>query len=246
MLLTVRTLALPLLGWDTLTYHGVKAGMWVQTGGWTTLIAPGGWESCLTFFGGGEAFTAWAMLFLHCDLFAGIPDVFFWGLLGLMTTCLANEFGLPVRTAALVGLAFLCAVDLSRMVGSGYVDIRGNAFLLGGVLFLVRFARSKESADFYMAAAAFGLASSVKVNMLASSVLMGAAGDCARAQVGMAARRAAVFRCVRLYGAFRAVAVVQLPGNGVSTRVCPFEHWAASLGGTATQPCLVSGTLGPA
>ena len=112
------------------------------------------------------------MLFLHCDLFAGIPDVFFWGLLGLMTTCLANEFGLPVRTAALVGLAFLCAVDLSRMVGSGYVDIRGNAFLLGGVLFLVRFARSKESADFYMAAAAFGLASSVKVNMLASSVLM--------------------------------------------------------------------------
>ncbi len=172
VLLTVRTLALPLLGWDAITYHAVKAGMWVQSGRWTALIAPGGWESALTLFGGGEAFTAWAMLFLHHDLLAGIPDVFFWGLLGLTTAGLATEFGLPGRTSALVGLAFLCTIDLGRLVGSGYVDTCGNAFLLAGVLFLLRFERSKQAADFYLSAAAFGLASSVKFNMFAATVLL--------------------------------------------------------------------------
>jgi hypothetical protein len=172
VLLTVRTLALPLLGWDTLTYHGVKAGMWVQTGGRSPLIAPGGWEGYLTFFGGGEAFTAWAMLFLHGDLLAGIPDLFFWALVGLATVCLAREFGMPARTATLLGLAFMCTVDLSRLVGSGYVDTCGNAFFLGGILFLVRFARAKQHADFCLTFAALGLSSSVKFNMLAAGVLM--------------------------------------------------------------------------
>lgn len=171
-LLAIRTLALPILGWDSLTYHGVKAGLWVQAKGWTILNAPGGWESYRSFFGGGEVFTAWAMLFLHTDLLAGIPDLFFWGLVGLATAGLAKDFGLPRRSAVRVGMAFLCAPALSRMIGSGYVDTCANAFLLCGILFLVRFGRSKQPADLCVAAAAFGLASSVKINMLATGILM--------------------------------------------------------------------------
>jgi len=171
-LLTIRTLALPILGWDSLTYHSVKAGLWVQAGGWTTLNAPGGWESYRSFFGGGEVFTAWAMLFLHTDLFAGIPDLFFWGLLGLGTAGLARDFGMQKRAAVLVGMAFLCALDLTRMIGSGYVDTCANAFLLCGILFLVRFGRSRQPADLGVAAAAFGLASSVKINMLIAGIIM--------------------------------------------------------------------------
>jgi hypothetical protein len=171
-LLTVRVLALPILGWDSLTYHGLKAGLWVQTKGWVDLNAPGGWEYYRSYFGGGEVFTAWAMLFLHSDFFAGIPDVFFWSLLGLTTACLAEEFGVSARTSLLLGMAFLCALDVSRMVGSGYVDTCATSFLLGGLLFLVRFCRSQQPVDLYVASAAFGLASSVKVNLLASSIFM--------------------------------------------------------------------------
>lgn len=172
VLMTVRTLSLPLLGWDSMTYHGLKAGLWVQTKGWPTLNAPGGWEFYKSYFGGGEVFTAWCMLFLHSDLLAGIPDVFFWILVGLTTTCLAIEFDMRTRTAMLVGMAFLCTLELSGMVGTGYVDNCANSFLLGGILFLVRFYRSNKLGELFIAAAAFGLASSVKVNMLATSVLV--------------------------------------------------------------------------
>jgi len=39
-LLLVRSLSLPLLGWDTLTYHGVKSALWIRAGGWADLNSP--------------------------------------------------------------------------------------------------------------------------------------------------------------------------------------------------------------
>ncbi len=171
-LLTIRTLSLPILGWDFLTYHGLKAGLWVQTKEWTTFNAPGGWEYYRSFFGGGEVFTAWAMVFTHSDLFAGLPDIFFYLLLGLITICIANEFDVNVKTAVGVAIAFLCSPMISRMVGSGYVDTCASTFLLSGLLFLLRFTRSRQQADLCFTALSFGLASSVKVNMLFTSILM--------------------------------------------------------------------------
>jgi hypothetical protein len=172
LLLGTRALLLPLLGWDSLTYHAVKAGLWVQTGGWFTLDAPGGWEYYRSFFGGGELFTAWAMLFLHSDLLAGVPDLVFWLFLGLVSASVAREFGLGAMSAMLVAMAFLCAPELSRLVGSGYVDTCATGFLLSGFLFLIRFGRSGRIVDLCLASAGFGLASSVKVNVLAVSLLM--------------------------------------------------------------------------
>jgi hypothetical protein len=171
-LMTVRTLALPVLGWDSLTYHSVKAGLWVQAATWKTLNAPGGWESYKSFFGGGESFMAWAMLFLHSDFLAGIPDLFFWVIIGFVTAGLAGEFGLSRRTGIFVGMAFLCTLDVNRMVGTGYVDNCANAFVLCGFLFFIRFARSKKPVELCFSAAAFGLASSVKIHMLGISAFM--------------------------------------------------------------------------
>jgi len=163
-ILFLRSLALPLLGWDSLTYHGVKAGMWVQQGGWKSFDAPGGWEYYKTFLGGGEACTAGAMLFLHSDLCAGMPDFFFWLMLGLVAAGLAKELGLPAGIALLVAMAFVCSLDFTRMVGTGYVDNGTNAFLLAGMWFLLRFARTTAAPDAFVAAAAFGLSASVKIN----------------------------------------------------------------------------------
>jgi hypothetical protein len=57
LLLVTRSLGLPLLGWDALTYHGLKAGLWVQQGRYFyDFNPPGGWEYYRTFFGGGELY----------------------------------------------------------------------------------------------------------------------------------------------------------------------------------------------
>ena len=166
VLLTVRVVGLPVLGWDWMTYHGVKAGMWVQAAGWAPLDAPGGWEYYRTFFGGGEVFHAWAMVFLHSNLFAGVPDVVAWLFLGLAVFCLARWCGLQPRLALAVGAAFAAAPEFTRMAGSGYVDTGGTALLLAGLLFLLRYQKTGRTLDSVLSAAALGVAGSVKVNLL--------------------------------------------------------------------------------
>ena len=171
-LLAIRILALPILGWDSLTYHALKAGLWVQSRGWFALEAPGGWEYYRSFLGGGEVFTSWAMLFLHADILAGLPDLGFWLFLGLVCVCVAHLFGSSLRTSLLIAAAFLCSPALSGAVGSGYVDNCGSALLLGGFTFMLRGLQSKQLSDFAVAAASFGLAASTKLTMLFVSLCM--------------------------------------------------------------------------
>jgi hypothetical protein len=167
----LRGLALPLLGWDTLTYHGLKAGSWVQTGGWLLLDAPGAWESYRTFMGGGEVFTAWAMLFTSSDTLAGIPDIFFWLFLALVLFSLGIQSGVQRTTSLAVAAAFACTVEFNRLVGTGYVDTTGTAFLLSAIFFAIEYLRRLHSRDACLGFAAFGLAASIKVNSMATSLL---------------------------------------------------------------------------
>ncbi|MBZ0256327.1 hypothetical protein K8I31_09705, partial [bacterium] len=171
-LFIIRGLCLPLLGWDALTYHELKAGMWVQSGGWHTLEAPGGWEYYRTFFGGGEVFIAWAMLFCHSDLLSGAPDLFWWLLLGLSTFCLARQCGIQPRPAIFISLALICAPPFIKLVGTGYVDTGAYALLLCGFCLLARSIHSNEDGGLYIAAAALGVASSIKINLCAMIVLL--------------------------------------------------------------------------
>ncbi len=171
-LMAIRSICLPLMGWDSLTYHAVKAGLWVQKGTWSILNAPGGWEYYRSFFGGGEIFTAWAQLFFRSDFLAAVPDFCFWLLMGLSIICLARKCGLERRHAVLISLAIICAPVFTRSVGSGYVDTCGNALLLCGFYFFLRSLHSHESYNLYIAAASLGIASSVKVNILATVILI--------------------------------------------------------------------------
>ena len=137
IVVTARSIFLPVLGWDALTYHAFKAGLWVQAGGWTILDAPGGWEYYRTFFGGGELFSGWTLLFFPSGLLVSVPDVCFWLLLGLCLACLARHFGLSLLQAALVSMAGISTVEFTRLLGSGYTDICANLFLLCGLLFVL-------------------------------------------------------------------------------------------------------------
>ena len=109
IVLLARVMVLPLLGWDSLTYHGVKAGLWVQQGALAPYDAPGCWEYYRDCLPGGEIFTAWAMLPFHGDLAAGLPDFAHWLFLGLIFYALAQELGIAPRWA-LPAVCFLLAM----------------------------------------------------------------------------------------------------------------------------------------
>jgi hypothetical protein len=158
-----RALMLPTVGWDSITYHYVKAGMWVQSGGPDLMRAPGGWASQRGFFGGGEVFTAWAMLPFGNDLLACSVDVLWWGLMALALYVLGGELGLRARhrLAAAVCASFLPAVW--DAVGWGYVDLANGAFSLVGVVFAVRAVRRRCTPSVALSLLALALASGIKL-----------------------------------------------------------------------------------
>ena len=92
-----RMLILPPLAWDALTYHVVKAAMWVQAGGPLTFEAPGGWSFYKLRLAGAESFVAWAMLPSGNDLLVCALDMVWWLGTGCAVAALGCELGLRVR-----------------------------------------------------------------------------------------------------------------------------------------------------
>ena len=163
LLTVVRSLMLPTVGWDSITYHYVKAGMWVQSGGPITLEAPGGWSMYRSIFGGGEIFTAWAMLPFGNDLLAGAVDAIFWIANGLVLYALARELGIRVRHRAVLALYAMFLPAAWDAVGWGYVDLSNTALLLTGVLFATRYFRTGRTPLVWIALLALGLAAGIKL-----------------------------------------------------------------------------------
>ncbi len=166
VLTCLHTTILPLLGWDTLTYHGVKAGMWVQNGGPTTMIAPGGWGHYRNFFGGGEIFTAWAMLPFHSDLLGGVVEAVQWLLLGFVLYAFGREFGVHVRFRWIAAAYVLFIPCLWFSIGSGYVEPGLNLALMLGLFFAVRFLRQRNGRFLLLSLMAFGVAGGTKITAL--------------------------------------------------------------------------------
>ena len=171
-LLLSRSLLLPMISWDSLAYHTLKANLWVQNGQHYTLESPGLWEAYKTFFGGGEAFTALAMVFTRNDLFGSIPDFVFWLLMGFLVFAIARELLLRNRYALALTAAFLTTPVITRLVGSGYNDNSVSAFLLAGLLFFLKLLKSERPEYLLLSAVSYGLAGSIKVNGLAISLIM--------------------------------------------------------------------------
>jgi hypothetical protein len=172
--IVLRTLIVPPLGWDTLTYHGVRAALWVQSGRYTFDPAPGPWTVYRHFFAGSEVLAAWAILPLHGDLFAGLVSAVQWLGVGLAGYAAARELGLRdpyASTAAGVGL-FIPTLQL--LVGSGYVEPALYAALLGSVALALRFLRQPRGAVACLALAAGGLAVGIKLTAALPALAIGA------------------------------------------------------------------------
>ena len=162
----VRTLFLPPLGWDFLLYHGVKAGIWVQSGSHRLLDAPQGWNLARTYFGGGEIFTAWTMLPFRGDLGVGFLDAMAWIWIGAILFRIGKEFGLT-RSLNLTSIFYcLTLPPLWLSVGSGYVEPMLNAALLSGFLFIMRFIRYAENQSLAVGLLSLGIAAAIKLPAL--------------------------------------------------------------------------------
>ncbi len=173
LLTALRASLLPNLGWDSLTYHTPKAAFWVQAGGYTTLPSPGGWgQYYQNLFGGGEIFSAWAMLPFHNDLLVGWVDVVQWVFLGLALYTFGRTLALKPALALLGAVYVLFIPAVWYPVGSGYVDNGLNLALTLGLVFSIQAVKTRQYRALLLAGMAFGTAVAVKVVVLPAAGLV--------------------------------------------------------------------------
>lgn len=162
-----RAVVLPPLGWDTMTYHAVKAGLWVQSGGQLDLALPGFWADYRYFPPGGSILAAWAMLPFGDDLPYLWVDVVMWLGLGAVLHALARLFKVSAELRFWLIGYLLTVPGVYFLIGSGYIDVTLHLLLLAGLLFLLRALEGHEPAvAIGLWLLAWGTAQTVKVTVL--------------------------------------------------------------------------------
>ena len=179
LLRSVRSLVAPPLTWDALSYHLLKAGRWVQAGGFVPERAPDAWGYYEYFQPFGDYLWAWAMLPVHGDLLVGPAGVLVWATCLLGTYTLARTLGAASVAAVAAALFVAFNPTVFNYMTSAHVE---NVLLAAFVLGAVFVARSFEHRDWVnpiLAAAALGVLAGVKFNgapvALAGAVAVGLA-----------------------------------------------------------------------
>jgi hypothetical protein len=158
----LRALLLPPLGWDSITYHGVRAALWLQTGQITFDPAPSTWSIHRNYFAGAEVLFAWAMLPFHSDLLFGLSTAAQWLAVAAGMWALARALELPEPLAGTCAQAALFISPLPLLVASGYVEPALYACLLVGLAAGVEYLRRPCGRLLVLAGAALGLAVGMK------------------------------------------------------------------------------------
>jgi hypothetical protein len=217
-----RALILPPLGYDTLTYHGVKAALWVQTGGDLPLRMPGGWALYRWFPYAGEILGAWAMLPFHDDTLYLWVDAALWLAWLPVLAALCAELGVAARLRPALCLYAMTVPAIYYFVPSGYVDVLGYFLLIATLLFTIRAIRGRPAA----APACFAIAASVTAVAVKFTALLWPALAGAVMFVAIAAdrgRRAAVFRGVAIGAVIGAATLGPILARNVIGQGAPFS-----------------------
>jgi len=162
----LRSLIAPPMGQDSIVYHLLRAGRWVQSGqiGWES--APDVWRFIEAYPPAGDALPAWAMLATHSDSFVGIASAVPWAICWIGAYALARTMGGTTRGAAVAaGLVALCPA-VSVYLTSAYNDALVLAMFLAGATFGARASKSTARIDFFLCGLAFGIAASIKITAL--------------------------------------------------------------------------------
>lgn len=162
LLVAARCCVLPPLAWDTLTYHAVKAGIWVQNGHIGLIEAPGGWSCFRNYPGGGEALQALSMLPFHSDFLICLVDFVEWIALIPTIFLLGKSIGLNSKSSLIGSVFCLFLPCVVFSVGSCYVDILFALALMLSMVFALRFFLYEDLRYLVLGLMSLGVAGGVK------------------------------------------------------------------------------------
>ena len=159
---TVRALVAPPLAWDALTYHLLKSGRFVQSGGFAAERAPDAWGYYAWFPPGSEVVFAWSMLPFHGDDLLAVANLGVW--LGCVVAAFgaARSFGADVERAALAALTVGFAPTVMQHLMASYADVALLSSVLLALVFLRRSGTSGREGEAVLAAAALAVCALVK------------------------------------------------------------------------------------
>lgn len=225
----LRAVVAPPLGWDTFTYHALKAGMWVQGGGLDAMEGTGPWGYYRDMLGGGDIPFAWSLLSMHGDGLTGIFGVFQWLALGLCLVGLSRELGSRGRWPATIA-GFLLALPTVRLVvGSAYVEIGLLLSFTAGLTLALRARRHTPALAVLLSAASLGVAGAHKLPMvvIAGATLVVALGAAWRRSRRTGLTTAALLLFCLPAAAFFAVSYVR---NGTPLAPLPVRFLGLAAG----------------
>jgi hypothetical protein len=158
----LRGLLLPPLAWDSLMYHLLLAGTWLQRGDITPVF--GG--SPISFYGfqpgNGSLWFWWWMAPSHSELFVALSGVLPWGLFGLAAGRLARQLG-ATRTWPIAAAVLLATPVVSRLLATQYVDLFAASTWLAGLSLGLSWLDRPRRGTAILAALAVGAALGAKV-----------------------------------------------------------------------------------
>ncbi len=238
-LLTVaKTLLIPPLGWDSLTYHCVKPAMWVQTGGRLTMDAPGGWSYFSLFVGGGETLTAWSMLPFHSDLLTPFMGAVIWIATGFVLFAAGRTVGLSRWPSLMASFFVLFVPAVHRIAGAGYTEPVLMLYSAGALLAGLCYFSGRNPAYLVLGLTLAGMMAGTEseglplAGLTALALVVGVLGD--------VRSRAAHFKWVLLGGALAFLSVVpwwihSYQQTGYPLSPVPLKLFGITLGTTVPE-----------
>jgi hypothetical protein len=163
----LRGMVSPPLAWDSLMYHLVKAGTWVQAAGYDPQPAPDAWGYLDYYPQLGEVYWSWAMLPVSGDAYLALAGFLVWLSIVLAAFAGVRSFGGSFQIALLIALTFGFVPAVVKYMTSAYVDNIELAAVLMALLFLRRAFTEEIGGNAVLAAAALGIAAGVKFSGVA-------------------------------------------------------------------------------
>jgi hypothetical protein len=163
LVLSARSLIVPPVGWDTITYHGPRMVHWLQTNQFTYDPGPGPYSFYRHFVSGGEVLMVWALLPFHSDLLANSITIVQWLGVGCAAWGLARALGVREPFAATSGGLVMFVPALALEMNSGYVEAALNLALLSGIGLAIQCLRRPSGSLAIAASMSLGVAAGIKL-----------------------------------------------------------------------------------
>jgi hypothetical protein len=158
----LRGLLRPPLAWDSLMYHLMLTGRWLQERNIKPVFGPYPVNDYGFVPANGSLWLWWWMAPSHSELYVNLAALAHWVLLGLAAGGIARQLGAR-RHWPLAGFLVLVTPTVVRFAATQYVDIFLAAVLLAAGFFAIRWMRAPRWSDAALAGAGLGLASGAKL-----------------------------------------------------------------------------------